>query len=39
MALGLMVTNQIINDHNGQFKIESTVGKGTKVNVILPIQQ
>jgi signal transduction histidine kinase len=38
-GLGLMVTNQIISDHNGQFKIESIVGKGTKVNVILPIQQ
>jgi signal transduction histidine kinase len=38
-GLGLMVTNQIIRDHNGQFKIESTVGVGTKVSVILPIKQ
>ncbi|MCQ6281503.1 ATP-binding protein [Bacillus sp. EB600] len=38
-GLGLMVTNQIISDHNGQFRIESSVGVGTKVNVILPISQ
>ncbi|WP_066069537.1 ATP-binding protein [Neobacillus soli] len=38
-GLGLMVTNQIIKDHNGELKIESEIGKGTKVNVILPIAQ
>lgn len=38
-GLGLMVTNQIIKDHNGELKIESEIGKGTKVNVILPISQ
>jgi signal transduction histidine kinase len=38
-GLGLMVTNQIINDHNGQFKIESHIGVGTKATVILPINQ
>jgi signal transduction histidine kinase len=38
-GLGLMVTNQIIADHKGQFKIESHVGIGTKVTVILPINQ
>lgn len=37
-GLGLMVTNQIIKDHNGQLKIESCVGKGTKVNIMLPIK-
>jgi signal transduction histidine kinase len=38
-GLGLMVTNQIIQDHHGKMKIESTIGKGTKVNVTLPINQ
>jgi signal transduction histidine kinase len=38
-GLGLMVTNQIIGDHNGDFTIESSPGKGTKVVVTLPISQ
>lgn len=38
-GLGLMVTNQIIKDHNGDLKIESEVGKGTNVNVTLPLKQ
>lgn len=38
-GLGLMVTNQIITDHKGQFKIESHIGIGTKVSVLLPINQ
>jgi len=36
-GLGLMVTNQIIKDHNGELKIESEIGKGTRVKVMLPI--
>jgi signal transduction histidine kinase len=38
-GLGLMVTNQIIKDHNGSLKIESKRGLGTKVIVTLPIFQ
>jgi signal transduction histidine kinase len=38
-GLGLMVTNQIIGDHKGDFNIESSPGKGTKVVVTLPITQ
>ena len=38
-GLGLMVTNQIIGDHKGDFTIESSPGKGTKVAVTLPISQ
>ncbi|MEH7505780.1 ATP-binding protein [Neobacillus drentensis] len=38
-GLGLMVTNQIIKDHKGELKIESTINKGTRVIVSLPIQQ
>lgn len=36
-GLGLMVTNQIINDHFGEINIQSLLNKGTKVEVILPI--
>ncbi|WHY78683.1 ATP-binding protein [Neobacillus sp. WH10] len=36
-GLGLMVTNQIIKDHDGKLKIESEIGKGTRVKVMLPI--
>jgi signal transduction histidine kinase len=36
-GLGLMVTNQIIKDHLGDFNIQSDFGKGTKVEVMLPI--
>ncbi|MGG1396641.1 ATP-binding protein [Bacillus salipaludis] len=38
-GLGLMVTNQIIKDHKGSFNIQSHIGKGTKVELILPIFQ
>ena len=38
-GLGLLVTNQIISDHIGEINIESSLDKGTKVNVILPISQ
>lgn len=38
-GLGLMVSNQIIQEHNGILKINSEIGKGTKVIVILPILQ
>jgi signal transduction histidine kinase len=38
-GLGLMVTNQIIKDHKGKINIESSLSKGTKVYVTLPIYQ
>ncbi|MEW9050894.1 MAG: ATP-binding protein [Neobacillus sp.] len=38
-GLGLMVTNQIINDHNGAMRIQSSQESGTKVTVELPITQ
>ncbi|MEH7749449.1 ATP-binding protein, partial [Neobacillus drentensis] len=38
-GLGLMVTNQIIKDHNGELNIDSKINKGTRVIVSLPILQ
>jgi signal transduction histidine kinase len=38
-GLGLMVSKNIINDHKGELNIQSKIGEGTKVEVILPIAQ
>ncbi|MEH7246601.1 ATP-binding protein, partial [Neobacillus niacini] len=38
-GLGLMVTNQIIKEHNGEISFDSSQQNGTKVSVILPISQ
>lgn len=35
-GIGLAVTNEIIKLHNGEMKIESTVGEGTTITIILP---
>jgi len=35
-GLGLMVTNQIVKDHNGIFQVESQLGKGTKIDILFP---
>ncbi|WP_171691157.1 PAS domain S-box protein [Paenibacillus germinis] len=35
-GLGIMITNRIIEDHLGQFVVESKVGEGTVVSVTLP---
>ncbi|WP_298818932.1 hybrid sensor histidine kinase/response regulator [Chloroflexus sp.] len=38
-GLGLAVSYGIIQNHNGQFEVESEVGKGTKMTIRLPIVQ
>ena len=38
-GIGLAVTDEIIKMHNGEMKVESTVGEGTTVSIILPIKQ
>jgi signal transduction histidine kinase len=38
-GLGLMVTNQIISEHKGEVTFKSNLEKGTKVEVVLPINQ
>lgn len=38
-GLGLAITRQIIEQHHGEIHIESTVGKGTVVTVILPTER
>ncbi|MCZ6765563.1 MAG: PAS domain S-box protein [bacterium] len=38
-GLGLSIVYQIIQDHHGDIELESSVGKGTTVRIILPISQ
>jgi signal transduction histidine kinase len=37
-GLGLAICDEIIKLHNGEMNIESDVGKGTAVNIILPVK-
>ena len=37
-GIGLAVTDEIIKMHNGEMNIESTIGEGTTVSIILPIK-
>ncbi|MBW1646335.1 MAG: response regulator [Deltaproteobacteria bacterium] len=36
-GMGLTITRKIINDHQGQIRVESEVGVGTRVTVTLPL--
>ncbi len=37
-GLGLALVKEIVDRHNGRLEVESTVGRGTKISVILPIK-
>ncbi|MFD2368719.1 PAS domain S-box protein [Brevibacillus sp. GCM10020057] len=37
-GLGMMITQQIIRHHKGELQLESEWGKGTTVNVLLPLE-
>ena len=36
MGFGLAITHSVIKRHNGRIKIESELGKGTRVTIVLP---
>lgn len=38
-GLGLSICRRIIDAHRGQIEVESTVGKGTRFTLILPLRQ
>ena len=38
-GLGLAISQKIIEDHNGLLKIDSIPGKGTSINVSLPLRR
>jgi len=38
-GLGLMIVQRIVRDHGGQIEIESNVGKGTTVRILLPLRE
>jgi two-component system NtrC family sensor kinase len=38
-GLGLAITRQLVEQHHGQINLESRPGKGTTVNVYLPLKE
>lgn len=38
-GLGLMIVQRIVRDHGGEIEIESDVGRGTTVRILLPLQE
>jgi len=38
-GLGLAITHGIIEQHGGKIKVDSTIGKGTRFTIMLPVRQ
>ena len=38
-GLGTVITQRIIEEHNGMIEVDSKLGEGTKITILLPIQQ
>jgi two-component system cell cycle sensor histidine kinase PleC len=38
-GLGLALSKSLVEMHNGQFQVDSAVGQGTRVHIILPLKQ
>jgi signal transduction histidine kinase len=38
MGLGLAICREIVSEHGGSLRIESRPGKGTRVTIILPME-
>lgn len=38
-GLGLPICNSIVKAHNGELKVESALGKGTTVSILLPLKE
>jgi signal transduction histidine kinase len=36
-GLGLFITKQVVEDHEGRLEIESRIGQGTRMTVLLPV--
>jgi signal transduction histidine kinase len=38
-GLGLMIVQRIVRDHGGEIEIESNMGRGTTVRILLPLHE
>jgi two-component system sensor histidine kinase BaeS len=39
LGLGLSIVKELVDAHDGSIEVESEVGKGTRVKVVLPVEQ